>query len=312
MGPPVRLAGSRHHLMKEARLTFVGIGVVVLAWSTSPAALSRDAVDVVLVGAGDIADCRNLGGAEATAKLLDRIPGTVVAFGDLGCPNGSRADFEHCYDPTWGRHRARTRPSLGNHEYQTAHAAGYFDYWGDKAGDRDKGYYSYEAGAWHVVVINSNCDEIGGCQEGSPQERWLRADLQAHPTTCTLGYWHHPLFSSGMKESHAIHPEMRPIWRALYEAGAELVLNGHEHNYERFAPQDPDGKPDPERGIRQIVVGVGGRSFHPLPKSTANSEVRSDQTFGVLKLTLHPKSYDWEFVPVADRTFTDSGTGVCH
>ncbi len=184
--------------MKGLRLTFVGIAVVVLGTgSTSLIALSGDAADVVLVGAGDIADCRDLSGAEATAKLLDRIPGIVLAFGDLGCPNSSRADFDHCYDPTWGRHRARTRPSLGNHEYQTAHAAGYFDYWGDQAGGRDKGYYSYEAGAWHVVVINSNCDEIGGCQVGSPQEQWLRADLQAHPTACTLAYWHHPLFSFG-------------------------------------------------------------------------------------------------------------------
>jgi hypothetical protein len=176
----------------------------------------------------------------------------------------------------------------------------------------DQGYYSYEAGAWHIVVLNSNCAEVGGCQAGSPQERWLRADLQAHPAGCTLAYWHHPLFSSGTNPSHARHPEMRPMWQALYEAGAELVLNGHEHNYERFAPQDPDGHPDPKRGIREIVVGVGGRHFHPLLEPTPNSEARSDKALGVLKLTLHPTSYDWEFVPVVDRSFRDTGTGVCH
>jgi hypothetical protein len=268
--------------------------------------------DVVLVGAGDIADCRELSGAKATASLLDAIPGIVFALGDLADPDGSGSDFANCYEPTWGRHKARTRPTAGNHEYHTPSAPGYFAYWGSSAGPPGKGYYSYEAGAWHVVVLNSNCAEVGGCQAGSHQEEWLRADLAAHATPCTLAYWHHPLFSSGVNPSHAINADVRPLWRALYAAGAELVLNGHEHNYERFAPQDPDGKADAARGIREIVVGTGGRTTKPLPNVQPNSEVREAATPGVLKLTLHTNSYDWEFVPVAGRTFADSGSATCH
>jgi hypothetical protein len=286
--------------------------VPVLSLVMLMAASSAPAADAVLVGAGDIAHCPDLTGAQATAKLIDDIPGTVIALGDLAYPDGRAIDFANCYEPTWGRHKARTRPSLGNHEYHTPHAAPYFAYWGDRAGEPDKGYYSYEAGAWHVVVLNSNCDEIGGCQAGSPQERWLRDDLKSHPSACTLAYWHHPLFSSGVKPSHARHPELRPLWQALYDAGAELVLNGHEHNYERFAPQDPEGRPDPERGIREIVVGVGGKDFDDLVTPTPNSEIRSDRAFGVIKLTLHATSYEWEFVPAPGRTFTDSGSGRCH
>ncbi len=273
---------------------------------------SADGTDVVMVGAGDIAQCADLSGAKATAALLDAIPGIVFTLGDLAYPDGSVADFANCYDPTWGRHKARTRPSAGNHEYHSPGAAPYFDYWGGQAGEPDKGYYSYEAGAWHVVVLNSNCAAIGGCEAGSPQERWLRADLAAHPTACTLAYWHHPLFSSGVVPKHAVHPEMRDVWRTLYEANADLVLNGHEHNYERFAPQDPDGRPDPVRGIREIVTGVGGKDFDALVAPIPNSEVRSDTAFGVLKLTLHAASYDWAFVPVPGRSFTDAGTAACH
>ena len=285
---------------------------LALARRPVPAAKIHPAADAVLVGAGDIAQCLDLSGAEATARLIDAIPGTVFTLGDLAYPDGSATDFADCYDPTWGRHKARTRPSPGNHEYHSPHAAPYFAYWGDRAGDPDKGYYSYQAGTWHVVVLNSNCVQIGGCQAGSPQEQWLREDLAAHPSACTLAYWHHPLFSSGIQPAHALHPEMRPLWRALYDHGADLVLNGHEHNYERFAPQDPDGLPDPDHGIRQIVAGVGGKDFDPLRVPASNSEVRSDDAFGVLKVTLHPGSYDWEFVPVPGQTFTDSGHGSCH
>ncbi len=287
-------------------------GLAVVGATAAPSCPPHAPPDAVLVGAGDIAVCSDLSGAQATAKLLDGVPGTVFTLGDLAYPDGRPEDFAHCYDPTWGRHKARTRPSLGNHDYHTPKAAGYFGYWGDRAGDPGKGYYSYDAGAWHVVVVNSNCGEVGGCGAGSPQERWLRADLEAHPTRCALAYWHHPLFSSGVKPSHALHPEMRPIWQALYDAGAELVVNGHEHNYERFAPQSPDGSADSLHGIREIVAGVGGRSFDALVEPKPNSEVRSDDAFGVLKLTLHPDAYDWEFLPVPGRTFTDSGKGTCH
>jgi hypothetical protein len=269
------------------------------------------ASDAVLVGAGDIASCDDLAGAKATAKLIDDIPGTVFAAGDLAYPDGSDEQFANCYGPTWGRFRDRTRPSPGNHEYHSDSASGYTRYFGPAAGDPKKGYYSYELGAWHIVVLNSECAEVGGCGAGSPQEQWLRQDLAAHPVACALAYFHKPLFSSGGK--HGNEPEVKPLWQALYAADAEIVINGHDHDYERFAPQDPDGNRDTQRGLREFVVGSGGKNSHrTFGKPKPNSETRNADTFGVLKLTLHSKSYDWQFVPEAGKTFTDSGSGVCH
>ena len=263
----------------------------------------------VLVGAGDIADCKNLSGAEATAKLLDQIPGTVMAVGDLAYPDGSKENFV-CYDKTWGRARSRTRPAPGNHEFHSSGATPYFDYFGKFAGDPKTGYYSYELGSWHVIVLNSECKDVGGCGSGSPQEKWLRADLASHPVACTLAYWHKPLFSSG--SAHGNDLTMKPLWDALYEANADVVVNGHDHDYERFAPQTPDGAPDPGRGIREFVVGTGGKSHRPFSEPKPNSEVRDSTAFGVLKLTLKAKSYDWQFIPEEGKTFTDAGSGVCH
>jgi len=188
---------------------------------------------VVLVGAGDIADCKDLSGAEATAKLVEQIPGTVMVPGDLAYPDGSKENFQ-CYDKTWGRVKSRTRPSPGNHEFHAAAATPYFDYFGSVAGNPENGYYSYELGTWHIIVLNSECRDVGGCDAGSRQEKWLRADLAAHPVACTLAYWHKPLFSSG--GAHGNDPEIKPIWQALYEANADVVVNGHDHDYERFAP----------------------------------------------------------------------------
>lgn len=275
----------------------------------SPAApASAEATgDPVLVGAGDIAVC---GADRKTAALLDTIAGTVFTTGDNAYYYGTTEDFEGCYARSWGRHRARTRPAPGNHDYRTPEAPGYFAYFGEAAGDASRGYYSYDLGAWHVVVLNSNCEAVGGCQAGSRQEKWLRADLAAHPARCTAAYWHHPLFSSGR---HGGNPEaMRGIWKALYDAGAEIVMNGHDHDYERFAPQDPSGALDRERGIREFVVGTGGAGLRSFPGVSPNSEARNDRWHGVLKLTLHAESYDWEFVPEAGGTFTDSGSGTCH
>ena len=295
------------------RVAACGLGVLAaaLAACTAGGVASKVARSETLLAAGDIALCSNLAGAEATARLLERLPGVIAPLGDLAYPDGGTGDFT-CFDRTWGRLKSRIRPSPGNHEYHTPQAADYFAYFGPAAGEPGKGYYSYELGAWHVVALNSNCQEIGGCQAGSPQETWLRQDLATHKSACTLAYWHHPLFSSGEKPSHALHPELKPLWQALYQAGAEVILNGHEHNYERFAPQDPEGRPDPTHGLREIVVGTGGKDFDPLPGSSPNSEVRRDDTFGILKLTLAPEGYDWEFVPVAGGTFTDSGHGACH
>lgn len=269
---------------------------------------------VVLVGAGDIAGCSDLSGAQATAKLIEAIPGTVFAAGDLAYQHGTDEEFQKCYDPTWGRFKARTRPAPGNHEYTGSIATGYFNYWGKQAGDPGKGYYSFDLGAWHVVVLNTNCGvkELAGCSEGSPEETWLKQDLAAHSSGCILAYGHHALFSSGLLAKHAEHPELTAFWQDLYDAHADLILAGHEHSYERFAPQNPEGNPDPEHGIREIVVGTGGRSHTPLGSAKPNSEVRDDRTYGVLKLTLAPGKYKWEFIPAAGQSFTDSGEGVCH
>jgi hypothetical protein len=263
----------------------------------------------VLVGAGDIADCKDLSGAEATANLLDKIPGTVMAVGDLAYPDGTAANFE-CYDKTWGRVKSRTRPAPGNHEFHSTGATYYFQYFGQAAGDPGKGYYSYELGAWHIVVLNSECVAAGGCDAASAQGQWLRADLAAHPVACTLAYFHKPLFSSG--GTHGDDLLMKPLWDALYEANADVIVNGHDHDYERFAPQTPDGTADSSRGIREFVVGTGGKNLRPFGVVRANSEVHSLEAFGILKLTLLPGRYQWEFIPQAGRSFTDFGAGACH
>lgn len=263
----------------------------------------------VLVGAGDIADCRDLSGAEATAKLLEKISGTVMAVGDLAYPDGTPENFA-CYDKTWGRVKLRTRPAVGNHEFHSAGAANYFQYFGAAAGDSSKGYYSYELGSWHIVVLNSECVAAGGCEADSAQGKWLREDLAAHPVACTLAYFHKPLFSSG--GTHGNDPMMKPLWDELYAANADVVINGHDHDYERFAPQTPEGIADASRGIREFVVGTGGKSHRPFGLAHANSELRDAEAFGVLQLTLRPGRYEWEFVAEEGKTFKDSGAGTCH
>ncbi len=281
-------------------------GASLFAQARTPAAPPAPG-DPVLVGAGDIASCPG-NGDDQTAALLDRIDGTVFTLGDNAYPNGTARQFAECYDPTWGRHKARTRPVPGNHDYRTTGAAGYFGYFGAAAGDPATGNYSYDLGTWHIVVLNSNCGEVGGCGPGSHQERWLQADLAAHPAPCTAAMWHHPRYSSA---AHGDDREMRNLWRVLDDAGAELVLSGHDHTYERFAPQDADGRPEP-RGIRQFVVGTGGKELYEFGRIEAGSEAHSNQSFGVLKLTLHPHGYDWEFVPAREDAFHDSGSAECH
>jgi hypothetical protein len=295
-------------------LAVLAVLVVVLAVNASlffgyySPRTSPPAGDPVLIGAGDIADCSGRGD-EATAKLLRGSPGTVFTLGDNAYESGTASEFSDCYGPSWGRYKARTRPSVGNHEYYTPDASGYFGYFGKAAGDPKKGYYSYELGRWHIVALNSQCEYVGGCGADSPMVGWLERDLASHPQPCTLAYWHEPLFSSGY---HGGVPRMRPIWDVLYEAGADVVLNGHDHDYERFAPQSPSGTADDARGIRQFVVGTGGRELRPFHTIVAHSEARDADTFGVLKLTLRPEGYEWKFVPVAGETFTDSGTDRCH
>ncbi len=262
----------------------------------------------ILLAAGDIASCVS-NGDEATANLLDTLNGVLITLGDNAYDNGTATEFANCYHPTWGRHKARTFPSPGNHDYNTPNATGYYGYFGARAGDPTKGYYSFDIGAWHLIALNSNCAAIGGCGVSSPQYNWLVADLTAHTRPCTLAYWHHPRFSSG---AHGNNATYAAFWQALYAAGADVVLNGHDHNYERFAPQDPNANADLTNGIHAFVVGTGGALLRGFNTPVANSEMRDSSTWGILKLTLHATSYDWQFVPVAGGAFSDSGSGICH
>jgi hypothetical protein len=271
-----------------------------------------------ILAAGDIADCGSVGD-DQTAALLDRLRGVVVTLGDHAYDWGTARDFSECYEPSWGRHRNRTRPVIGGHEYgeHGGDAQTYFRYFraqlapfGPTALDSKRGWYSYDLGSWHVVALNTSWREVGLPEPDSEQVRWLRADLEASRSRCTLALWHDPVFSSGLNGGSASY---RPLWDVLYAHGAELVLNGHDHTYERFAPQDPGGRYDP-KGIRQFVVGTGGASHYLFSQGKGvlpNSEVRADGTFGVLRLTLLNAGYEWEFVPVAGRTFTDGGSGRC-
>src|SRR5947209_4320879 len=239
----------------------------------------------VLLGAGDIASCAS-DGDEATAALLDTLPGVVFTAGDNAYPGGSASDYSGCYNPSWGRHKPRTRPAPGNHEYHTAGAAAYYGYFGALAGDSGKGYYSYTVGTWHIISLNSN----SLMAPGSHQEQWLGADLAAHPARCTLAYWHHPRFSSG---EHGPTTEMSDIWQLLYDRGAEVVLSGHDHEYERFAPQDGLGNPDAARGVRQFVVGTGGGELRQIVARARNSEFVRTSTYGVIRLELYSDRYAW-------------------
>ena len=329
----MRLAGSVLAGTTVSLVVLLAMFVLVSAGSAS----AQDATDPVLVGAGDIARC-SATGDESTADLLDDIPGTVFTTGDNVYERGSAAEFDNCYAPSWGRPSiiARTKPSPGNHEYHAPRydkpdynedAADYFAYFGAAAGDPSKGYYTYNQGEWHIIVLNSCLEhEPAVWDDGSPperlkqvqcvgpgsqQEQWLRDDLAApeNQTACTLAYWHHPRFSSG---SHGNSTSVSRIWSALYEAGADVVLNGHDHIYERFAPQNPSGQADPDQGIREFVVGTGGGAFTAFKNIQPNSEARIANKNGVLKMTLRPEGYEWQFVTAPDGAVADSGSGTCH
>jgi acid phosphatase type 7 len=276
---------------------------VIVTGSGAPRAAGAE----TLIAAGDIASCEEEGD-EATAPLVRALPGTIAALGDIAYEEGLPREFRECYDPTWGTERDRTRPVPGNHEYATGVAPGYFRYFGDAAGEPGDGWYSYELGDWHVIALNSQCEAVGGCDADSPQGRWLADDLEENRSRCTLAYWHHPRFSSG--EEHGDHDQVAPFWEVLHEHDADVVLSGHEHNYERFAPQTPDGKPSPD-GIRQFVVGTGGKAAYEFAEPKPTSEVRHSKSHGVLELTLRRGGYDWRFLPADGDGFTDSGRGSC-
>ena len=308
-----------------SRLACLGIVALALGFNAEPA----PAADPVIAAAGDIAcspssDHFNGGNGTSTRcrqkRTSDLLVGAglsaVLTLADNQYHTARLSSFQRSYHPSWGRVKAITRPSAGNHEYKTAGAAGYFDYFNGAgrftgpAGDRDKGYYSFDVGTWHVIALNSSdhCS-IVSCASGSAQQRWLRADLAAHPASCTLAYWHHPRFNSGHDGNATF---IQPLFSDLYDAGVDVVLGGHAHHYERFAPQNPDGKLDRARGIQQFVVGTGGSFFTSIGSPKPNSLVRQNNTYGVLFLTLRPTSYDWRFVSEAGRSFTDAGSGACH
>jgi hypothetical protein len=278
----------------------------------------RPAAFPIVFAAGDIVGCE-VGRDEATAAIVAKEPSaTVVTLGDNAYEDGTIHDFFDCFASSWGHFKHRLRPATGDHEYRTEGAAGYFRYFhgllerfGPSAGDLGRGWYSFDVQDWHFVVLNSNCRDVGGCEAGSPQERWLRGDLADRRSFCTLAVLHYPRFSSGLEPSST---SVQPLWQALYDDDADVVLSGHNHAYERFAPQTPTGKLDRQRGIREFVVGTGGRSHYRFPRGRLQptSEVRNETTFGVLKLVLAPDRYSWRFLPIAGERFSDSGRSDCH
>ncbi|HUG48962.1 MAG TPA: metallophosphoesterase [Candidatus Limnocylindria bacterium] len=266
------------------------------------------ALPAVLVGAGDIGWC----GSEAptqTAAIIEQIDGIAITLGDNAYPDGTAQQFQDCYGPNWGQFKARTRPTLGNHDYGTLHAAPYFEYFGAAAGQQGKGYYAYGAGTWRVYALNSECSNIGGCDAGAAQYNWLAADLAANPHRCVLAYWHRPRFSSGY---HGGSTRMADITKLLYDRRADVVLASHDHNYERLARLNAAGNRNSTRGIRHFVVGTGGAPLYQFTRPpSAATIVRDNSTHGVLKVTLRVNAYDWEFMGTSG-SFTDSGSDRCH
>jgi len=263
---------------------------------------SPPASEAVIAAAGDIANSPTSG--DVSAKLLDTLNlDAVLTLGDNAYQSGTMSEFKSYYDPTWGRHNAKVKPAPGNHEYNSG-GTGYFDYFGALAGPRGNGYYSFDIGGWHLIALNSNVAR----DAGSAQVAWLRNDLASHSTQCTLAYWHHPRWNIGTKGDDA---SQAGLWDTLYDAGADVVLVGHDHNYQRYYRQNKTGARDDARGIRQFTVGTGGASHYGVSLKPPAEVVNAD-TFGVLKPTLRPGSYNWQFLPEAGKTFTDSGSESCH
>lgn len=269
---------------------------------------------IAVYAAGDIADCRNYlpedtGAAKTAALIADRLAtekdAAVLTLGDTTYPVGLPIEFANCYEPTWGRFKQRTFPAPGNHDYYTPQAIGYYGYFGEAAGPGRRGYYSFTLGSWHVISLNSYLKP----EEHNKQIEWLKSDLEQHPARCTLAYWHHPMYSSG---GHGNNQQMGEVWKMLQAADAELVLASHDHNYERFAPQDGDGLRDDQRGIRQFVVGTGGARLTPFRFRKSHSEASDNSTHGVLKVVLKERGYEWEFLPVEQGGFSDRGSALCH
>ena len=303
--------------------------VLLISWTvqSSAPAKAQGRTTFTVMAAGDMAcdpTSSHFNGSQGDDKfcqmkatsdlVVNAHPDAVLALGDQQYEDATLVDFEQSYDPTWGRFKDITYPVLGNHEYQTPGAVGYFDYFGSRGGPRPGGYYSFNLGDWHIIALNSECSSVGvgGCGVGSQQERWLLGDLAASRNLCTIAYWHDPRFTSGRNLNH---PELQTFWDDLYAHGVDIVLNGHDHIYERFAPQNPKQQAD-ARGIREFIVGTGGNNHQPNYGTVQpNSEVRDNTTYGVLRLTLHKDSYDWQFLPAqhaGNGKLTDKGSGTCH
>lgn len=310
----MRLTGRLRHVLRVAAvlgaLVLMGSAPGLAATTTAPAAPTGPVPPpaTVLI-AGDIASCA-WSGDRKTADIIKSRAGIVMTAGDNAYQTGSVAQYRDCYDPTWGQFKSRTRPVPGNHDWGTPGAAGYFGYFGSNAGPAGRGYYAFNAGTWRIYALTGDCWAVGGCKAGTPQYTWLEADLAAHPRACVMAAWHQPRFSSG---PHGNSGAVVPLERLLYVNGAEIVVNGHDHHYERFGLARPNGNPDPARGIREFVVGTGGAPLYPFRTTLApNSEVRNASTHGVLRLRLDAGAYAWKFLPVAGKTFTDEGSGTCH
>jgi hypothetical protein len=276
--------------------------VAALAFASPEASAPTAASDAIVLAAGDIASC-DLPGDERTAALLDTHRGTILGLGDNAYEDGSWRDFQACYRPTWGRHKQRVRPAPGNHEYNTPGAWGYFRYFGKAAGPNRRGYYSFDLGEWHIVSLNSERDT--GAR--GAQARWLRADLARTKASCVLAYWHRPRWSSG---AYGDDPRTAPFWNALYDARADVVLTGHDHNYQRYPPMNKRGRIDNARGVRSFVVGTGGAHPHRL-RADQRRQAAKDGVFGMLRLTLRPDGYGWRFLRAAGAPYRDSGSGAC-
>lgn len=290
-----------------------GSGQAGAATNSETGANSRRRGTAIVLAAGDIAECEHQGD-EATSRILARYPmATIVTLGDNAYQHGTPTEYRNCYASSWGKFKDRTRPTTGNHDEATKNAQGYWDFFGPRGGPYDQYYYSYDLGDWHVVVLNSDCWRVGGCDPGDPQTEWLRSDLEEHRAGCTLAYWHRPPFTSGRYGLPKDTRRVMPLWGVLYDEGVDVLLVGHDHDFERFEPMDADGNPDPAKGVREFVVGTGGgnlRGFKNPPLPT--TAVRNASTWGVLRLTLSPGKYAWTFLPVAGEAFIDSGVGACH
>jgi len=336
---PAEHSGLQLHLFKCFIALTVLVGLIGFLPGenklSNTASVAFASSDPIIAAAGDIAcDPANpaFNGGAGTANachqqstsdlLVDAGYSAVLPLGDIQYFCGGYQAFLNSYDLSWGKVKDITRPVVGNHEYEittddatgvgtgcddsNANAAGYFNYFSSLAGNPGQGYYDYFIGDWHLIALNSNCDDAGGCDRLSPQGQWLKGRLEQYPNVCTLAYWHIPLFSSGGRDEL----NSRGLWQVLYEHGADIILNAHDHIYERFVPQRPDGTADLVRGMRQFTVGTGGANFTSLVTVAANSEVRNANTYGVLKLTLHPTTYDWQFVPEAVRHLPIRGPDI--